>query len=88
MSRDTTDATDSAPKRRRVLRMAGAALAAGTGLAAAGSATASDHCYYEYDCVEAICPKDEGGYTEMRRECCENDDGSVSCSDWEFHDCC
>lgn len=71
--------------RRRVLRSLGAAAAGAAGLAA-GSAAAED-CYYEYQCVETICPLDEGGLTELRRECCETSDGTT-CSDWEVSGCC
>lgn len=79
---------DSPVNRRNVLKATSAAVAAGTGLAALGTASASGHCYYEYDCVEAICPKDEGGYTYMRRECCEDSSGDVSCGDWQVVGCC
>jgi hypothetical protein len=83
MSRDNT------VNRRNVLRATSAAIAAGTGLAAVGTASASDHCYYEYDCVEAICPvPDESGYSYMRRECCEDSSGDTTCGDWEVVGCC
>jgi hypothetical protein len=87
MSRDDAHRADCSPNRRQLLKAASAAIAAGTGLAAVGTASASDHCYYEYDCVETICP-DGGGFTETRRECCEDADGNVTCGDAEDSGCC
>lgn len=87
MSFGDKHSADSFPNRRRLLEAAGAALAAGTGLAAASPASASDHCYYQYGCVQETCP-DGVGYTEYRRECCEDGDGNTTCSDWEYSGCC
>lgn len=90
MSDEPTERSDGRIDRRRVLRTAGAALAAGTVVAGVETASASSHCHYEYQCLEVICPyeSDDGGLLEMRRECCEGSDGTVECSDWQSNGCC
>lgn len=81
--------------RRSVLRTVGAGALAtvglGAGVATAGDATTDSDCYYEYRCLELICPYDDGdgGSTEERRQCCEDPDtGEVTCGDWEANGCC
>ena len=85
---------DAEPTSRRSLLKtvgAGAAVTLGLGAGVAGAAeTTSSHCYYEYRCLEVICPNDsdDGSSTEERRECCEDSSGNVTCGDWEYSGCC
>ena len=90
------------PSRRTVLKRATVATAAGMAAAGAASAdsttsdvpaalqrdakTAAD-CGTEYDCWSTKC---SAGYnSEVKRDCCEYDDGTIDCTDWEYTgNCC
>lgn len=94
MPRQNTSETERT-SRRSLLRTVGAGALAtvglGAGVAAAGDASTESNCYYEYQCLELICPydDDDGNSTEQRRECCEDPDtGEVTCGDWESNGCC
>jgi hypothetical protein len=84
----------SRTSRRALLKTVGAGAAVTLGLGAgvaAGAETTSSNCYYEYQCLELICPGDtsDSGSTEERRQCCEDPEtGEVTCSDWEYNGCC
>jgi invasion protein IalB len=96
MQDDTTESVESRTSRRAVLKRASVATAAGL-LAATGAAAASTgrqanagtlkDCGTEYDCWSTKC---SSGYnSEVKRQCCEYDDGTVECEDWEYTgNCC
>lgn len=80
--------------RRSLLRTVGAGalvtVGFGAGVASAGDVSTDEDCYYEYRCLELICPYDDGdgSSTEERRQCCEDSSGNVTCGDWESNGCC
>jgi uncharacterized low-complexity protein len=89
------------PSRRSVLKRTSVAAA---GMVSAGAASADStttdvpaslqrdgktvaDCGTEYDCWSTKC---SSGYnSEVKRQCCEYDDGTVECEDWEYTgNCC